>query len=120
MKGTPYDPAAVDRLRRHMEDLGQFRRISLSLVAREGNPAIVDIVADLQRNNKTEEDLADNGLVGLAVLVSCGAMIILRQIVVSTSMFTAKNPYLVIDIALVSALLVGAVLAFERIVYFIN
>ncbi|WP_455273818.1 hypothetical protein [Rhizobium herbae] len=120
LKGTPYEPAAVDRLRRHLENLGQFRRISLSLVAREGNPAIVDIVADLQRNNKTEEDLADNGLVGLAVLVCCGAMVILRQIIVSTSMFTARHPYLVIDIALVSALLIGAVLAFERIVYFIN
>lgn len=119
LSGTSYDPAAVDRLRRQMEDLGKFRYISLSLVAREGNPAIVDIVADLRRKNKTEEDLADNGL-GLAVFVACGAMVILRQIVVSTSMIATRNPYPVIDIALVSALLVGAVLAFERIVYFIN
>jgi outer membrane protein assembly factor BamA len=120
LNGNPYDPDAVDNLRTDIQDSGLFRRISVSVQPRDGDPALVDVVAELKRNNRAEEDLAAHGLVGFSILLACGSLLILRQVALATSAGREYRSLQVADIALALALSAGAFFALDRVVFLIG
>lgn len=120
LNGSPYDPAAVDGLRTDIQESGLFRRISVSVQPREGDPALVDIVAELKRNNRAEEDLAAHGLFGFSILLACGSLLILRQVAVAAPAGRKHRLFQVADIVLALALTAGAFFALQRVVFLIG
>lgn len=120
LSGSPYDPAAIDDLRTDIQESGRFRRISVSVQPREDDPALVDIVAELKRNNRAEEDLATHGLIGFGILLACCSLLILRQVAIATSAGREYRPLQVADVALAAALTAGAFFALDRVVFLIG
>ncbi len=120
LNGAPYDPAAVDGFRTDIQVSGLFRRISVSVQPREGDPALVDIVAELKRNNRAEEDLAAHGFFGFSVLLACGSLLILRQVAVAAPAGRQHRLFQVADIVLVLALTAGAFFALDQVIFLIG
>jgi len=115
LAGLAYNPDAITRIESRIEARGLFRRVSLAVVPRAGDPATVDVVAELRKKNKTEADLAQQGRVGLGIFVACCLLLSVRQVVVAALPADASHRALDIIIALASA---GAVyFALERILY---
>lgn len=120
LAGLSYHPAAIDKLRMALEEANQFSRISLSPQIRTGDPAIVDVEAELQRKSKTQEELASHGLIGLGVLLTACAMIAFRQTRIAAFGKRRHGSGKMIDCLVAVALLTGAAFAVDRVLFLIG
>ncbi|HEV7434332.1 MAG TPA: hypothetical protein VGO22_05620 [Pseudorhizobium sp.] len=115
-----YHPAVIETLHEQIESSGRFRRASLSIQPRPGEPGVVDIAAKLTRKNQSEDDLASHGRIGFGVLAACCVMLAVRQAFISISHRTARRLSTSADAVVAVALLLGAALAIGRATFLIG